>query len=53
MLWNSVPAMSTTRANLISHKFGKTELGLVNVSDSSGMIHSKTSVKKQEIHFFL
>ena len=40
------------QASRISHKFDKTELGLASKSDSSGMSHSKTSVRKQEIYFF-
>lgn len=40
------------QASLISHKFDKAELGLASESDSSGMIHSKTSVRKQDIYFF-
>lgn len=40
------------QASRISHKFDKAELGLASKSDSSGMIHSKTSVRKQEIYFF-
>ena len=40
------------QASQISHKTDKAELGLASKSDSSRMIHSKTSVRKQEIYFF-